>query len=209
MRADLMTDNIRKIVKASADEDEALLDILTEAFADDPMFQYIFGAGNDARLAFAPMVTGYRAHDHRFVNEPRSATAVYLPPNKKEKVVPGRGYVRKFIKQYGLAALIRSIRVMLIIKWHHPRYPHYYLWVVGTKHSARGKGVGSALLNHLKRLSDEAGVPAYLENSNPNNTAFYQSHGFEILREISFGTGTPSLLLMQREAKSPTPDRPQ
>jgi hypothetical protein len=51
----------------------------------------------------------------------------------------------------------------------------------------------------LKR-ADAAGMPAYLENSNPKNTKLYERAGFVTQKSIA-PPGAPPLLAMWREAR--------
>jgi hypothetical protein len=44
----------------------------------------------------------------------------------------------------------------------------------------------------------EGGVPAYLENSNPNNHGFYTSHGFEVMGPSISPADAPALIPMWR-----------
>jgi predicted acetyltransferase len=62
----------------------------------------------------------------------------------------------------------------------HPReVPHFYLSLMAIGAAHRGRGYGLGLLEENLRLIDEAGMPAYLEASNPANVALYSRHGFE------------------------------
>jgi ribosomal protein S18 acetylase RimI-like enzyme len=75
----------------------------------------------------------------------------------------------------------------------HEQVPqeHWYLEFIGTSDSARGKGLGSALLED--GLSH--GVPTYLESSNPRNLGFYKRHGFQVVRELAMNAGPPQWTL--------------
>lgn len=67
---------------------------------------------------------------------------------------------------------IQSFRV----RGYHPKFPHWYLFMIGARPKAQGSGVGSALLRHgLDRAGDEA---AYLEASTPASASLYQRMGF-------------------------------
>ena len=46
-------------------------------------------------------------------------------------------------------------------------------------------------------------MPCYLENSNPANTGFYMSHGFERMKLFEPGSGAPALEAMWREPRTP------
>lgn len=84
-------------------------------------------------------------------------------------------------------------------EWH-PEERHYYLPLIGVEPNAQGRGLGAALMEHAVARADEAGLPAYLESSNPRNITLYQRHGFEILTEIQVGSA-PVITPMQRPAR--------
>lgn len=68
--------------------------------------------------------------------------------------------------------------------------------MIGVEPFHHGKGIGGALLAHTLALCDQAGLPAYLESSNPRNISLYQRHGFETIGEIQAGSSpfvTPML----------------
>jgi GNAT superfamily N-acetyltransferase len=81
---------------------------------------------------------------------------------------------------------------------HHPEEPHYYLFAIGTHRNARGKGVGSTLMQAMVDRSDDEGVPAYLENSKPRNEAFYARHGFVAGDLLPMPSGCPAVQPMWR-----------
>ena len=61
---------------------------------------------------------------------------------------------------------------------HHPHAPHFYLAFIAVAPRLQGLGLGSALLDATLARIDAAGAAAYLENSNPKNTALYERAGF-------------------------------
>ncbi|HEY7813487.1 MAG TPA: GNAT family N-acetyltransferase, partial [Nakamurella sp.] len=60
----------------------------------------------------------------------------------------------------------------------HPHEPHYYLSLFATHEAHRGKGLGMELLRESLARIDAAGMPAYLESTNPANLKRYESVGF-------------------------------
>jgi ribosomal protein S18 acetylase RimI-like enzyme len=82
----------------------------------------------------------------------------------------------------------------------HPTEPHWYLATIATEPDRRARGMGGALLTESLKVVDAAGMPAYLESSNPRNITLYQRHGFEVTREIPIGDG-PSMTAMWRPAR--------
>ncbi|NYV72776.1 GNAT family N-acetyltransferase [Streptomyces sp. UH6] len=59
-----------------------------------------------------------------------------------------------------------------------PRYPHWYLADIAVNDSARGLGVGSALLRFRLASIDEQALPVYLEATSPANQRLYERFGF-------------------------------
>ena len=63
------------------------------------------------------------------------------------------------------------------------RGPHWYLAGIGVEPSAQGRGVGAALLRPGLDAAAAGRVPAVLLTNNEANLAFYESHGFAVVRE--------------------------
>ena len=64
----------------------------------------------------------------------------------------------------------------------HPRYPHWYLALLGVDPNRQGLGLGSRLLEAGLRTVDAEHQPAYLETPNPHSVALYERFGFVVLR---------------------------
>lgn len=67
---------------------------------------------------------------------------------------------------------------------HHPREPHFYLFVLGVDPDLQGRGVGGALLRRFCARADAARTLAYLETDKPESVRIYEGHGFEVAREL-------------------------
>lgn len=98
----------------------------------------------------------------------------------------------------------RSVRRGVVaddaMKAAHPEEPHWYLAVIGSDPSVRGKGLGNALMRSRLDRCDAEHAPAYLESSNPDNIPYYQRFGFEVTGEIRL-PGGPALWPMWRAAR--------
>jgi GNAT superfamily N-acetyltransferase len=81
---------------------------------------------------------------------------------------------------------------------NHPHERHWYLNVVSTLPSRQSQGLGAAVLRPVLEQADAAGVPCYLESTNPRNRTLYYRNGFEARDEIPLDGG-PSMLAMWRE----------
>jgi len=105
----------------------------------------------------------------------------------------------------GLLATFRPQSDCSVLQAHDP---HYYLFAIGVRPEAKGRGIGSALLEPVLRECDRRKVAAYLENSNQRNLPFYRNqrnlpfyrrHGFEVRREVAMPRNGPKLWLMYRD----------
>jgi ribosomal protein S18 acetylase RimI-like enzyme len=94
-----------------------------------------------------------------------------------------------------------SVQVMELMEKHHPTEPHWYLMVIGSDPSVRGAGFGQSLMRSRLDRCDAERAPAYLENSNPKNEAYYLRFGFEVMGEIKLPDGGPSMWPMWREPR--------
>jgi len=61
--------------------------------------------------------------------------------------------------------------------------------------------LGGALLASMTSECDEAGIPAYLESSNPVNEAFCHRLGFDSRGHIPLPKGAPPITAMWRDPR--------
>ena len=101
------------------------------------------------------------------------------------------------------AKMPRVLRLMAAMDAGHPKEPHRYLYFVGVRTAAQRTGVGASLLTSVLDRCDAEGLPAFLENSNPANTAFYARHGFVERAHVKLPEGAPPFLPMWREPRTP------
>lgn len=165
---------------ATADDEAAVMDIVTLAFAADPPTRYWWPHASDymqwwPRFAAA---AGSRAFESgtATVTADLSGAALWLPPGVERDEariaaldMPGTEEDEVISGELGAAMAA-----------HHPHGPHWYLWLIAVDPRMKGRGVGSALLKHTLAQCDAAGEIAYLESSTPQNVPLYERHGFEV-----------------------------
>ena len=187
-----------------------IADALALSFQDDPVMAWIFGEDHDKALKH--IRTFFRHEGARHLRNPYVFTtqghdgASYWDPPGKWKTSPRdfvsmalpmlRGVHRRIPR--ALTGLGRMDKV-------HEAQPqdHYYLAVLGTRPDRQGKGVGSELMRPVLDRCDELGIGAYLESSKERNVPFYRRHGFEVVEEIEFSKGGPTLWGMWRDPREP------
>jgi ribosomal protein S18 acetylase RimI-like enzyme len=180
-------------------------DITAEAFAQDPVNLWIFGNTRALPPVFRTLA--------RSIYLPRGichihgdAGATMWSHSSASRELGGWETLRlvwalmvkgeKGAAQRGLAAGEAMAR-------EHPKDPHMYLFTIGTRKAARGQGLGKKLIRPMLDAADRASLPCYLENSNPANTGFYVSHGFERMKLFELGPGSPPMEAMWREPHQP------
>jgi ribosomal protein S18 acetylase RimI-like enzyme len=89
--------------------------------------------------------------------------------------------------------LARAARLSAAVGHQRPHEPHWYLATIGVSGSARGLGVGSALLESRLAVLDAAHQIAYLESSAPANRRLYVRHGFQQTTALDELTGTEAV----------------
>lgn len=66
----------------------------------------------------------------------------------------------------------------------------------------QGKGLGGQVLTPVLDRADAEGVPVWTWSSNQRNLAFYHRYGFEVLDELPFASGGPSIYPIRREPRT-------
>tara|TARA_R110000765_G_scaffold4938_3_gene15478 strand:+ start:2209 stop:2808 length:600 start_codon:yes stop_codon:yes gene_type:complete len=175
-------------------------DITAEAFFEDPVNEWIFGRSRAIQSAFTVLARDvyskrgqcYLAGDGGAAMWCTSETNRNLPTLSMLALAAG-------VARWGTkGAVKRAITAGETMDANHPHEPHMYLFTIGTRKSARGQGVGKALIRPMLAACDRKQLPAYLENSNPANTGFYVSHGFERMKLFEVGDNSPALEAMWR-----------
>lgn len=90
----------------------------------------------------------------------------------------------------------RGIAAQRLIDRVHPRYPHWYLSVVGVRPEIHGTGLGRRMIEFAVSLAGR--LPLYLETTNPRNLGFYGRFGFEVVDRFPTPGGGGSIWTMQR-----------
>lgn len=190
--------------RAGPADGECLGDITADAFRNDPFNRWLFGnfAGIrnlfrlQARRIYAPRGYSYTLGDE--------GACMWMLPGGDTSFTAA-DYLRFALPTLflcGPGAVMRGIRTGEAMDARHPRFEHAYLFSIGVRPSAQGKGMGRTLIQPVLAACDRKGLPAYLENSNPANTGFYRSCGFTEMGEpIKVERNAPPLVPMIRQPR--------
>jgi len=163
--------------------------VLAEAFLEDPVMREIrpprSHVARTAELSklFLTLIRTipprYRAVDVATLGDTVVGAAFWESPK------PHPGGTISFVRQIpallgvlGARGAVRAAQHLQHLQSARPAAPHWYLAEIGVSASARGTGVGGALLTHALERVDKARSGAYLESSTPQNRRLYRRHGF-------------------------------
>jgi len=131
-----------------------------------------------------------------------AAAAVWIPPGESELTAEDDEHVEPLLRRLIGDRAPDVLALLERFEEAHPRErPHYYLSLLGTHPDHRGYGKGVALLAANLAQSDEAGIPAYLESTNPVNDQRYERLGFVQVGEFAAPHGGPAVACMWRDPR--------
>jgi len=176
---------------------------LASAFYDDPVVGFAWP--NDgkrlrqAELLFATQLRLLWSRREVDSDPDFGSVAVWARPDEWE-------FPNKIVPRYLLTAARSQVRVAALLAYFrtdrlHPAEPHWYLEFLGTVPQMQGRGLGGHVLDAGLARADETGLPVWTWSSNARNLPFYRRHGFEVLDELSFVRGGPSIYPIRREPR--------
>lgn len=197
---------IRSAARADA---PAIASILTEAFRDDPAWSVSLPK-DETRAAKLTAYYLRRARRHPewadvAVDDGRLVGALlWKPPADPGAVATTRRAISGAVRWVlGRLPLGRGARHNHQIASYRPTEPHWYIRDIGTGPDARGKGVGSALLEHRLALIDQSATTlAFLESTTPGSRRLYERFGFEAVGSVPTLPGNASTVMVRRPTSS-------
>ncbi|HEX4902392.1 MAG TPA: GNAT family N-acetyltransferase, partial [Acidimicrobiales bacterium] len=175
-------------VHATAADLPAVTDVLTAAFAADPVQRWVFepAADPDAgrRALFQLLVEDYFGLGHLHVAVAGGAlagAAMWAPPDRDVLQGSRVDDLLAALTPHLGDELIPRLGELAKAHEHRPAEPHLYLGVLGVDPARQSGGIGASLLGPTLAECDRMGVLAHLESSNERNVAFYERHGFEVV----------------------------
>ena len=193
-----------ELQRAGAKDAKLLGDITADAFRNDPFNLWLFRNFAGIRSLFRFQAKRiYTRYGFCYRLGDKGACMWMLPGNHSNFTRTDYAiFAVNTLLTSGPKAISRGIKTSEAMAKRHPEFHHAYLFSIGVRPSAQGQGLGRRLIQPMLDACDQAGVRAYLENSNPDNTGFYNSCGFEQLGEpIHPEPDSPPLVPMLREPR--------
>ena len=194
--------------RATLDDAVELSRLFAAAFVDDPVFDYMVrpGAGRHAalQLFFRELFSARDIPQNEVWMSPDGAACVsWLAPDARHSpggIVQKLSWIPFFFKVSGVARVSRILALLDSMAKNHPHERHWYLAYAAVSPEFQGMGLGSRLIKAMLERIDEAGMPVYVESSNPKNVSFYERVGFVAKKNIA-PEGAPQLTAMWRDAR--------
>jgi GNAT superfamily N-acetyltransferase len=169
---------------ATLDDLGLVTETLTLAFAHDPVWSVALarpdGTTDHHARYWQIYVEGALRYSTVFMTEDASAVSVWIPPGGTELSAAGEHAVERLVR-----ATLEPVAARAMFElWerfaaNHPHdEPYAYLSLLATHPQHSGRGLGQRLLAEDLERWDTAGVPAFLESTNPANDHRYERAGF-------------------------------
>jgi GNAT superfamily N-acetyltransferase len=183
--------------------------VLGRAFFDDPVTAWML-PDEKARPTRLPRLFATLTRHHHLAGggvevacdgPGIGAAALWDPPNRwKQSARAQLAMLPSVLRTFGYRA-VAARDVIELMNRHHPEEPHWYLAVIGSDTTVRGKGFGQALMRSRLDRVDAEHAPAYLDSSKAENVPYYQRFGFEVTGEVVVPDGGPTLWPMWRKPR--------
>jgi GNAT superfamily N-acetyltransferase len=184
--------------------------VAARAFADDPMFTYIFpDTALRPKLLHRFMSAGLRygvLFGEVSTTTDTAGSALWLLPNQTD-ITPARmlrSGMAALPITIGLSAFRRFLNLVSYGDQVHSqivREPHWYLLNLAVEPARQWHGIGSALIAPVLARADRDGQPCYLETNNPSNLPFYTKHGFVVAHTGQVPNNGPAFWGMLRKPR--------
>ena len=152
------------VAPASLADESAVVDVIAEAFLNDPTWSWAFPDPAARRRWWEFCIDGALRYPWTLKTDGFETVSVWIPPSgtefshEAEQQLPGLLKALVASRASEVAELLRRFDEA------HPRNePHYYLSLLGTRDEHRGRGLGMALLKENLARIDAERMPAYLE----------------------------------------------
>ncbi|MGY1497654.1 GNAT family N-acetyltransferase [Streptomyces sp. QTS52] len=198
---------------AGEDDRELVVRLLDEAFQDDPVSGWVFPDPAHRRETHPRLMAAFLdivlAEGRVDLAEDGTACALWLsvpadahPEDEADEADAEQGDDAARMRE---AVDPDNERVELIARLTAGIHPsgraHEYLWMIGVAPGSQGRGLGTALVQHVLDRCDREGVAAYLEATSIRSRTLYEGLGFDLLdRPLDLPDG-PRMWPMWREPR--------
>ena len=172
---------------------------MTLAFSDDPPTRWMFPEPNQYLRHFPSFVRLYAGAGFDsgsvLAVEGNEGYAMWLPPGVHSDEEGIAHLLRQSVAATRLTEILDLVAQMTSFQ---PAEPHWFLPLIGVDPINRGRGRGSALLQHMLARCDRERQLADLDSTNARNIPLYERYGFERLSVIKAGSCPPVFPMLRK-----------
>lgn len=187
------------VVVATRRDEDAVVSVITLAFANDPVCRRLYPHPSDYTKHFPEFVRLYggQAFDNGCAHyvEGGMAAALWLPPGTHPDSDGIDALMERTVPDDARPELFEVYATM---KRHHPVEPHWFLPLIGADPFCQGQGLGKSLMAFGVAACDRDGKLAYLDSSHPRNIPLYERFGFELVGKIEIGQHPPVFPMLRQ-----------
>lgn len=172
------------MVKATRQDKERIIDILTRSFSNNNSVNYITKQERIPALMDYSFEVCMLFGEVWLTENKRACALILYPEQKKTTLKTILLDLKLMVECIGLSNLKKVLareKKMAKIK---PDTEMTYLWFIGVDPEYQQTGIGSELLQTIIQQSSR---PIYLETSTQKNLPWYKSFGFSIYGELDLG----------------------
>ncbi|HAP74987.1 MAG TPA: hypothetical protein DCR14_02795 [Acidimicrobiaceae bacterium] len=174
-------------------------EVVSAAFLDDPMFQWLFHepvGRTDAVASWLGLFVEAFALGGTIdvVRDPDGviAGAALWRLGPADMPFPSSPTVGGLMMaMLGAQITVQRGTALRAFADNKPEPPFHYLQFLAVHPSQQGQGLGRALLGHGMHRAGQEGLSVYLESTNPRNLAFYHSMGLSDIGSFTLEGGGP------------------
>lgn len=202
-RIEVDSTDVRPVVSSYDIRAEAATSVVTLAFATDPVARWTYPDPDQYLEYFPRFIKAFAGRSFEegtaYLAPDFAGAALWLKPG----VSPNEDELLGLVWESTASEVQKDLFPMFEqMAAFHPKYPHWYLPMIGVEPGRQGTGVGSALLQHSLANCDADGMPAYLESSNPKNIPLYERFGFEVIGTIKAGDAPPMFPMLRKPQRT-------
>ncbi|KAA1247332.1 N-acetyltransferase [Aquimarina sp. RZ0] len=188
--------------KASFRDKQLIIDILYDAFITETFpnsINFVIKQDhNRSKRLYSLMEYQYKMalrFGEIFMSDDEQSCILFIDPEKKKITFKTLIWNTILVMRcIGFKNVLKVIKREKILRANHPEFSFLHLWIMGTKSTYKGKGIGAKLL--VEVLKYYGNIPIYLETTTTSNLRFYQKTGFEIVNETHI-LGYPLYFLLK------------
>jgi GNAT superfamily N-acetyltransferase len=171
----------------------AIVTTVATAFADDPAWLFMMGAGNEAGMrAFAKALAIPRIESQTlWVSDDLLAVSMWDRVNGQLGVITDE-YWEQFRREVSDEVWHNVHTYETAIAVDAPTAPYWYLGVLATHPDAQGRGLATAVMQPGFAAAAADAWDCWLETSLPKNKPFYANRGFTEATGFDVPGGPPT-----------------